>query len=71
MDGTRKVDSSEEEWDDSDAFYSFATDVDDAIKDGLIQRQETRAGKQVSNYYLFNYNLATTKLLLNYYYIIT
>ena len=52
MDGTRKVDSSEEEWDDSDAFYSFATDVDDAIKDGLIQRQETRAGKQVSNYYL-------------------
>lgn len=45
----RKMDRSDEEEDNSDAFYSFQTDIDDAIKDGLIQRQETRAGKQVGS----------------------
>lgn len=60
----RKMDRSEEdeEEDDSDAFYSFQTDVDDAIKDGLIQRQETRAGKQVSSSLWFSSSLPQLQL---------
>lgn len=35
-------------------FYNFETDIDDAIKDGVIQREETRAGSQVTGSYTYS-----------------
>ena len=46
--------SEEDEERNRHASYSFRTDIDDAIKDGVIQREETRDGLQVSEFLPFS-----------------